>query len=307
MQLIRDLPENADAATAVAIGNFDGLHLGHQAVLAAMRRAAEAHGFIPSVLTFEPHPRRFFAPASPAFRLERLGVKLARLRAAGVMRTYMPRFNQAFAALSAEAFLQEILDTKLGARAVITGENFAFGKDRGGDSNTLRQWGEAHGIHIIAVPPVRYGEAVCSSSAIRGELALGDVAAAGHLLGRAYRLDGRVVAGAQRGRTIGFPTANIALTPGLKLPKLGVYAVRVGLEGDVYNAVGNLGIRPTIGLDNSPSLEIHLFDFQQELYGKLLSVDFVSCLREERRFSDLAALRKQIAIDCQQAKDVLYG
>lgn len=327
MQLIRRLPDVSDVATAVAIGNFDGLHLGHQAVLDAMRRAAETNGFIPSVLTFEPHPRRFFAPASPPFRLERLHTKLARLRDAGVERVYMPPFNKEFAALHAEAFLEEVLAKRLGARAVITGENFAFGKDRGGDINTLRVWGEKRGIEIIAVPPVQFGEAICSSSAIRAELAVGDVAAAGHLLGRPYQLSGRVVHGDGRGKTIGFPTANVRLAPGLKLPAFGVYAVRV-LCGDITPTppdacaaardvtlreakntillgVANLGIKPTITVNNLPTLEIYLFDVLQDLYGKTLIVDFEMYIRPERKFDGLDALKKQIATDCVAAKKFL--
>ncbi len=352
MKLIRRLPEASDAATAVAIGNFDGLHLGHQAVIAAMRRAAEAHGFIPSVLTFEPHPRRFFAPASPAFRLERLRVKLARLRDAGVERVYMPKFNAPFAALTAQAFLQEVLARQLGARAVITGENFAFGKDRSGDIATLRAWGSAHGVEIIAVPPVRFGEAICSSSAIRAELAVGDVVAAKHLLGRPYQLTGRVVHGDGRGRTIGFPTANVSLPPTLKLPAYGVYAVRVeiidggqppnplrmrggsgwnptrsldggiaptppdacaaardgtlrGTVGQVYNGVANLGVKPTVSVDNRPMLEVHLFDVVQDLYGKTLTVTLVDYVRPEQKFDGVAALVAQIAADAARARIIL--
>ncbi len=334
MQLIRHLPDKADAATAVAIGNFDGLHLGHQAVLAAMGRAAKANGLVPAVLTFEPHPRRFFAPASPAFRLERLSVKLRRLRDAGVERVYMPRFNKAFSSLTAEQFLDEVLGKQLGAKAVITGENFAFGKDRSGDIDTLRVWGKKNNVEVVAVPPVRFGEAICSSSAVRAALATGDVVGASHLLGRPYSLEGRVVHGDGRGKSIGFATANVSLPPTLKLPALGVYAVTAVIdEGDsplreqssltpqardgtlrknaasmVVKGVANLGIKPTVSVDNSPNrpiLEVHLFDVEPEIYGKRLFVTFVDYLRQEKRFNGVDALVAQIKTDCETAKIIL--
>ena len=305
MQLIRQLPVSSDAPTSVAIGNFDGQHLGHQAVLCAMLHAAKANGFIPSVLTFEPHPRRFFAPQSPAFRLERLSTKLERLAAAGVERVYMPRFNAGFSGLLAKEFLEEILRKRLGVKAVVTGENFAFGRDRGGDIATLRAWGTAQGVEIIAVPPVRFGEAICSSSAIRAELAMGDVVAASHLLGRRYSLEGRVVHGDGRGATIGFPTANISLPPTLKLPAYGVYAVLAEIEGVRYQGVANLGVKPTVAVNNQPTLEVHLFDVAQDLYGKKAMVTFVSHLRPEQKFSGLDALVAQITVDCATARKQL--
>jgi len=305
MKLIRHLPAHADAATAVAIGNFDGLHLGHQAVLAAMARAAQANGLVPSVLTFEPHPRRFFAPASPPFRIERLSTKLRRLREASVERVYMPRFNKAFSSLTAEQFLDEVLGTQLGAKAVITGENFAFGKDRGGDIHTLRAWGQRNGVEIVAVPPVRFGEAICSSSAIRAALAAGDVVAAKHLLGRFYGLEGRVVHGEGKGRELGYPTANISLPPTLKLPAYGIYAVRVTIDGRPFDGAASLGIKPTMGVYNRPTLEVYVFDLERDLYGKTLVLTFVDYLRAEKRFSGIDTLVEQIRADCETARTIL--
>lgn len=302
MQLIRQLPAFADRPTAVAIGNFDGLHLGHQAVIAAMAQAAQAKDLVPSVLTFEPHPRRFFAPTSPPFRIERLGFKLKRLQQDGVARVYMPRFTRAFAGLSAEAFLEEVLGRQLGARAVITGENFAFGRDRTGDAALLRHWGEAQGVQVMAVPPVKLGEVICSSSAIRAALATGDVRAARHLLGRPYGLSGRVVHGDARGRTIGYPTANIRLPAELKLPAYGVYAVRVLLDGVAYAGVANLGVKPTVAVDNRPVLEVHLFDVMQDMYGKRLDVMLVDYLRPEQKFDGLPALVAHIQADAAEAR-----
>jgi riboflavin kinase/FMN adenylyltransferase len=305
MQLIRHLPAHSDAPTAVAIGNFDGLHRGHQAVIDTMRRVAEAEEIVPSALTFEPHPRRLFTPHAPAFRLEPLRVKLARLREVGAQRVYMPRFNAAFASLSAEAFLEMVLQQSLGARAVVTGENFAFGKGRGGDVAMLRHWGAAHDITILTVPPVTVGGIICSSSAVRSALKVGDMAQAAQLLGRTYSIQGRVIHGDGRGQKIGFPTANIALLPQLKLPAHGVYAVRVGVEGSWLPAVANLGMRPTVGHQPMPSLEVHLFDLARDLYGMRLEIAFVAQLREEKKFDSLAALTAQIAQDCVQAKTAL--
>lgn len=305
MHLIRHLPPHADYPASVAIGNFDGVHRGHVAVIAAMRQAAEETGATPTVLTFEPHPRRFFAPTTPAFRITRLRDKLARLEQAGVAQVVMPRFNSAFATMPAEAFLEEVLHRQLGAKAVVTGENFAFGHQRRGDSALLRAWGAARGVTIITVPPVQVGGEICSSSTIRHALKAGEVARASTLLGYPYMLTGRVIHGAARGRTIGFPTANIALPPDLLLPAHGVYAVRATIEGQVVSGVANLGIRPTVSVDNRPSLEVHLFDFMQEIYGKMLEVQLVDKLRDEMKFAGIEALQKQIATDCEHARFAL--
>ena len=305
MQLIRHLPPTETRETAVAIGNFDGVHRGHQAVIGAMVAAARAKNLIPSVLTFEPHPRRFFAPHAPAFRLERLATKLMRLRDAGVERLYMPRFNLNFAAIGAQDFLDRILAQSLGARVVVTGEDFAFGKNRGGDIHTLRAWGEAHGIDVLAVPSVLEAGHTCSSSAIRTALEAGDMAHVAELLGRAYSLAGRIVHGAGRGAGLGFATANMALPPLLKLPGYGVYAVRATVHGKTYDAVANLGVKPTVTADARPSLETHLFDFAGDMYGAKITVAFVQKIRDEQKFPGLDALIAQIGHDCAAAKTIL--
>lgn len=311
MQLVRHLNEFQAPPTSVAIGNFDGLHRGHRAVLDRMMQAAADGGLAPAVLTFEPHPRRFFARLAPVFRIEPLGMKLRRLRLAGVRYVFMPRFNAAFAALSAEAFLEEVLGRQLNAKAVVTGENFAFGKGRGGTVETLRAWGATHGVAIHTVAPVMAEDDICSSSAVRQALARGDVAHAGALLGHAYQLGGRVKHGDGRGRQLGFPTANIALVPGLKLPAHGVYAVRATVQDPLgerhYDGVVNLGVRPTIGGQDHASLELHLFDFAGDIYGARVTVQFVRQLRHEMKFESLAALTRQIAEDCALAKQLLQG
>ncbi len=305
MHLIRHLPESADCASAVAIGNFDGLHRGHAAVIEAMLAAAEKHGIAPSVLTFEPHPRRFFSKATPAFRIERLQDKYTRLKEAGVAQLFMPRFDASFAAMPAGQFLEEVLGQKLGAKVVVTGENFAFGHKRGGDSAMLKAWGKKHNIEIVTMLPVAVEGEICSSSAVREAIKNGDMAQAEMLLGHPYRLTGRVVQGQQRGRTIGFPTANIALPPDLLLPAYGVYAVSVTIDGARHFGVANLGIRPTVAVDKRATLEVYVFDVMQDMYGKKLAVQLVGKLRDEMKFDGLDALKKQIAIDCEQARLVL--
>ncbi len=305
MHLIRHLPDAAPAPTAVAIGNFDGLHRGHMAVIGAMREAATAKGLVPSVLTFEPHPRRFFKPDAPVFRLARLRDKLAGLREAGVKQVVMPRFDSEFAQLSAHDFLDQVLAKQLGAKVVVTGENFAFGHQRGGDVAMLKAWGKKHNIEIITISPVRIDGDICSSSAIRAAIAAGDVAKATKLLGHGYKISGRIVHGDARGREIGFPTANVFLPPQLLLPAHGVYAVRATLDGAPLGGVANLGIRPTVAVDNLPSFEVHLFDMRQEIYGKILHVQLVDKLRGEMKFSGVDSLAAQIKKDCEMARDVL--
>jgi riboflavin kinase/FMN adenylyltransferase len=305
MHLIRQLPDSASAPTAIAIGNFDGLHRGHQAVLEAMLSAAARGRLVPTVLTFEPHPRRFFKPDAPMFRIMRLRDKLAGLREKGVAQVAMPRFDANFARISPQHFLDGVLAKQLGAKVVVTGENFAFGHQRGGDSAMLKDWGKNHNIEIITVAPVRMEGEICSSSAIRAAITRGAVLHAKKLLGQPYQLSGRVVHGDGRGRTIGFPTANVSLPPNLLLPAYGVYAVRATVDGATFNGVANLGIRPTVAVDNCPSLEVHLFDTRQEIYEKMLRVYLVDKLRAEMKFDSVASLAVQIEKDTLMAKHIL--
>lgn len=298
--------------TAVAIGNFDGLHLGHRAVIAAMRDLASQNGLAATVLTFEPHPRFFFAPHTPPFRLEPLHRKLRRLKEAGIAQVVIPRFNAAFAALTPQQFLDEVLGRQLKAKAVVTGDNFVFGARRAGSVADLNAWGRAHGVAVTTVNPVVMEDgAVCSSSAVRRLVGEGQMPRAQALLGRLYSITGRVVHGDQRGHDLGFPTANIALPPAVKLPATGVYAVRATVHAaygsKTHDAVANFGFRPTVSHVTVPRLEVHLFDSHGDLYGARLEVHFYAHLREEKRFETLAALTAQIAADCVDAKSVLKG
>lgn len=309
MRLVRDirhLPPELKGA-ALAIGNFDGLHLGHRAVLGAMLEAASSRGVKPAVMTFEPHPRMFFAREHPPYRVEPLHRKLRRLRLAGVEIVYLQRFNAGLASMSADGFVSGILGEKLGVAHVVTGEGFVFGHRRGGTSATLRK----AGFGYTAVPEVHVGGEICSSSTIRSHLETGDMAAAAVLLGRAYEITGRVRHGQARGRTLGAPTANLGLHE-LFLPRYGVYAVRyrvsaglMGEEGrDWKEGVANLGVRPSFG-GTEPSLEVHGFEESRDLYGCRLRVQLLEFLREERKFETPEALKVQIGQDIVHAKEAL--
>jgi riboflavin kinase/FMN adenylyltransferase len=217
----------------------------------------------------------------------------------------MPRFNAVFASLSAEAFLDDVLKRTLSVRAVVVGDNFAFGKNRGGDVAMLRAWGAANSIEVVVVPPVMVDGAPCSSSAIRAAIGAGDMKMAASLLGRPYQFTGRVMHGDGRGHTIGFATANLALPQRLKLPSYGVYAVRATVHGTTHDAVANVGVRPTVANVARPSLEVHLFDFNQTIYGASMQVQFIEKIRDEKKFHSLDALTGQIADDCVNAKTIL--
>lgn len=305
MHIIRYLPRHSDRPTAVAIGNFDGLHLGHRAVINTMVEAAFAQQLVPSVLTFEPHPRRFFTPDAPDFRITSLPEKFALLRSAGVRNLFVPRFDAALASMPAQDFLNQILGKQLNARVVVTGENFVFGHKRQGNTALLSEWGRANDVRIITVPPVIVNGEICSSSAVRAALTKGNVAHAATLLGRPYTLKGRVIHGQGRGAGIGFPTANVALPTGLMLPAFGVYAVRVELDGKALDGVANLGFRPTMGSYQHPTLEVHLFDTRQDIYGKTLQVALLHFLRPEQKFESVDKLVDQIKQDCEHAKQRL--
>ena len=219
----------------------------------------------------------------------------------------MPRFDVKFAAMTAQQFLDEVLGRQLQARAVVTGDNFAFGKGRGGDVAMLRAWGEKNGVAVHTIPPLLVDGEVCSSSAVRRALETGDMARAEKLLGRAYSLAGRVKHGDKLGRELGMPTVNIALSPGLKLPKLGIYAVWVQVGASRVMGAASLGLRPTVSRQEAPTLEVHLLDFSRELYGEKLRVDFVRYLRAEEKFDAIAALKEAMQRDCVLARDVLEG
>ncbi len=303
MRVIRGL-HNLHAAHqggAVTIGNFDGLHRGHQAVLRQLHRHAAAQQLVTSVVTFEPTPQEYFSPATAPARLQRLRDKLALLETLDVDQVLCLRFDHRLAGLTATDFVQRILIEGLDVRYLVVGDDFRFGKGREGDFAFLQRAGECHGFEVAGtVTCTECGERV-SSTRIREALAAGDMQTVACLLGRPYRIIGRVASGQQRGRTIGFHTANIHLHRAVS-PLSGVFTVRVAGIGDqAVNGVANVGTRPTV--DGSYQLlEVHLFDFDADIYGCYLDVEFCSKLRDERKFSSFELLKQQIQLDAEQAR-----
>ncbi len=300
MQLFRGIPPAADVPIALAIGNFDGVHRGHQAMLARLAEAADDLALPPAVLTFDPPPREFFAKSTAPPRLSSLRDKIEQFDARGVARTYVARFDGRLASLEAESFIDAILVRRLGARWLLVGEDFRFGKGRAGDLTTLRR--AATEFSVEAMRTVTVGGERASSTAVRSALADGDLARARALLGRSYCLAGRVAHGARLGRTLGFPTANLPLkrTP----PVAGIFAVRVhGLGSTPRTGVASVGVRPTVTASGAPMLEVFIFDFDETIYGRRVGVEFVHKLRDEARYPDLAALTRQIQADAAQARE----
>jgi riboflavin kinase/FMN adenylyltransferase len=298
----RDLDADARGAV-VALGNFDGVHRGHVHLLRA------AHGARPdatlAVLSFEPHPRALFRPDDPPFRLTLPAEREAALAAQGVRLLYELPFDEAFSLMTAEQFVVDVLQAGIGARHLVCGPDFAFGHRRGGNVGFLAERAEALGIGLTVVPPLTDEAGRISSSRIRRALQEGYPEHAAQLLGRPWAIRGVVAHGDARGRTIGFPTANIALGQHLE-PTRGVYAVLVSLaDGRICKGVANLGRRPTVNAGPESRLEVHLFDFAEDLYGAELSVALTAFLRSERRFSGIDELRAQIAVDAAAARHIL--
>ncbi len=291
---------------AVTIGNFDGLHLGHQAMLARLQAVARTRGLPTCVLSFEPHPREFFAPAQAPARLSTLREKTECLHARGIDRLHVFRFDTNFAALAPETFIERALATTLQAKYVLVGDDFRYGAKRAGDLALLQQTGATLGFDAESLPTVEVAGERVSSTAVRQALAAGDLEHATRLLGRPYSISGRVVHGDKLGRGIGFPTANIQLKHN-RPPLMGIFAVELyGLNGAPLPGVASLGRRPTVkGADAAPVLEVHLFDFNADLYGRRVRVDFLHKLRDEEKYPDLDALVAQIRRDVDNARQFL--
>ena len=298
MQIFRHIPATLQSPCALAIGNFDGLHLGHQALLNKLIQVAQTQHLISAVITFEPHPREFFTPESAPTRLCSLREKLEHFSAAGVERVYVCRFNQSFAKVTAGEFMQNILRHALNTQAGLVGEDFRFGAKRAGSIQDFVQ----SGFNLISLPqvdsPQGDNEATrVSSTRVRMALAAGDLQQASSLLGRPYSMSGKVVHGAKRGRELGYPTANVHMRH--ERPALsGVYAVKL----DGLPSVANLGIRPTIVGVPKLLLEVHVLDFSADLYGQHVQVEFLHKIRDEMKFDSLDALKTQIAKDAAVAR-----
>jgi len=286
------------------IGNFDGVHLGHQAVLGQLAEKADELGLPLAVITFEPQPQEYFQPDAAPPRLTRLREKVQALRRYAVDRLLVLRFDAAFAAQQPLAFIDRVLVNGLGVRYLVIGDDFRFGRQRAGDFDMLSKAGEAHGFEVVNMHTFGLDGARVSSTRVRAALGAGDLNEAEKLLGRPYRMSGRVAHGDKLGRSIGFPTANIHLHR-QATPLRGVFAVELyGVHGEPLPGVANLGTRPTAG-GLRTLLEVHLFDFDADIYGAYVHVEFLHKLRDERRFDSFDALKAQITIDAQQARDFL--
>lgn len=318
MEIVRhytDIPPVARGA-AVALGNFDGVHLGHRAVIADAVAAAKRLGAPSAVMTFEPHPRRFFQPAGAPFELTPGAKKARHIAALGVDLLFLIPFDADFAAIPAENFVSDVLAGGLGVRHVIAGYNFVFGKGRGGDFGLLETLGEKNGFGVSVVAEVSGEETdgvAYSSTLVRNRLRDGQVREAAALLGRAWEVEGEVMHGDERGRQIGFPTANVN-PEGYLMPSLGVYAVWVGIvedggggeKTDWHPGVVNVGRRPTFD-GEGVTVEANIFDFEGDLYGRTLRVAFADFIRPELKFDGIDAIRVQIASDCEAARTLLAG
>lgn len=290
-----------------AIGNFDGLHIGHQAVLERTKRLAEARGAPSAILTFEPHPADYFAQRPVAFRLTPPDVKAEVAERLGLSGIVFVTFDAALAATTADDFVRGILVERLGVGAVVVGWDFHFGKGRTGGPAFLESEGVRHGFAVEIIGKVETGEGeaarIVSSTGIRRALERGDVQDATGGLGRRYAVSGPVIAGQRLGRTLGVPTANVALEPTNRLAH-GVYAVLATVDGRTHPAVASFGVRPTV--DNGPPLlEVHLLDFAGDLYGRAMTVEFVERIREERKFDSLGALVDEMKRDIAHARAIL--
>ncbi len=307
MRLIRSLetPPPSARGASVALGNFDGVHRGHQAVLDAARAAARPLGAPLGVLTFEPHSRQFFRPDDPPFRLTPLRAKVLRLRALRVDLLYVAHFDRNFSQRTAESFVRDVLVRGLGVRHVAVGEDFVFGHQRRGNAALLRDIGAQEGSFEVTVVGTIGAAATVKSSRVRALLAEGQPLPAAEILGAWWRVAGVVRHGDARGRLLGYPTANLAMD-GLVRPRFGIYAVRVQIEGEaaLRPAVASIGIRPTFG-GGRPLFEVHLFDFQGDLYGRHLCVDVVEFLRPELKFPDVPSLQQAMADDSARAGAIL--
>lgn len=303
MQIIRNIqnlkPEHHGCVAT--IGNFDGVHLGHQAVLGQLAEKADELNLPLTVITFEPQPQEFFRPEKCPPRLTRFREKVQALRRYAVDRVLVLRFDEKFSQLSADDFIQNLLVNGLGVKYLVVGDDFHFGKERTGDFAMLQAAGREHGFEVVNMHTLALDEKRVSSTRVREALGAGDLNAAEKLLGRIYRMSGRVAHGDKKGRTIGFPTANIHLHR-INTPLRGVFAVELfGIEGEPLAGVANLGTRPTVG-GMKTLLEVHLFDFDGDIYGRHVHVDFLRKLRDEQRFDSFDDLKAQILVDAEQAQ-----
>ena len=305
MKVVRSLSRLgvAETPSVTTLGNFDGVHRGHQEILRKVVSQARAQNAIATVLSFYPHPAKILAPTRAPRALGTLRQRIEQFAACGIDRVVFQRFTAAFAATDAELFVRDYLFGRLAAQSLIVGHSVGFGRGRAGNPELLERLGKEYGRSVEIVGPVQVDGAPVSSSAVRAAIAAGDLRSAGRMLGRDYAIAGRVIHGHHRGQTIGFPTANVRLRD-LQLPPDGVYAVRAAIGDRSYDGVANLGYKPTFG-DRERSLETYVFDFSGDLYGQRIEVGFVERLRGETKFSSVDELVKQIRVDVEAARRCL--
>lgn len=301
MKILRGLYSPDTQPVALTIGNFDGVHLGHQALLNELRAAAQARGLQMAVVIFEPHPREFFTPQQAPTRLTNLREKLELFASMGIDRVHVCHFNARFSQMSAADFIHA-LHQKLFAKFVLIGDDFRFGSGRAGDFALMEKIGMQHGFSVQAVHSVLHNGVRISSTAVRAVLADGNMRMAQSYLGRPYSISGRVEHGDGLGKRIGFPTANIQLKHN-RPPLSGIFVVRVHCDGlPPMQGVASLGVRPTVHQDGKPVLEVHVFDFSSQIYNKHMRLDFMHKLRDEEKYPDVETLTRQIALDVENAK-----
>jgi len=305
IQVVRGIPAAGAQACALTIGNFDGVHRGHQALLARVVAQAQRRSLVPAVLTFEPHPREFFSPAAAPPRISNVRDKIDALAACGIRRVHVQHFDRGFAGLPPEDFISRALVNGCAARWLIVGDDFRFGAGRRGDVAMLQRHAARGDFEVETAETVLDGDERISSSAVRDALLRGDLPRAHALLGRNYAVSGRVMHGAKLGRTIGFPTLNLRI-PHRRPAAHGIFAVRVqGLGPAPLPGVASIGIRPTIDDSGRWLLEVHLFDFAQQVYGRLVRVEFVARLRDEEKYASLDELSAAIRNDAARAREAL--
>lgn len=304
VSLSSPIPQKAKGCS-IALGNFDGVHKGHQEIIARTLEIAKKSGTKSAVMTFEPHPVSLFNPNIENFRLTTLSQKAKRLAALGIDFLFAVDFNAEFAAITAEKFIQDILVSKLEVANVIIGYDFIFGHKRGGNGDMLKSMSSKCNYNFTQVDAVGEDGAIFSSTKIRQKLASGDLAQVKLMLGHNHVIAGKIEHGDNRGKSIGFPTINID-SGNILRPKSGVYAVKINIEGDnkSYNGVANIGTKPTFG-ENSQTLEVHIFDFDKDIYGKNVEIEFIEYIRDERKFDNIEQLQAQIAEDCIKGRGIL--
>jgi riboflavin kinase/FMN adenylyltransferase len=306
MKIIRNFSNisSQEKNTVLALGNFDGLHLGHQKILTKIQEIAKNSKKKTAIMSFEPHPYIFFNKARN-FNILSLQDKITLLKNSNIDYFYLVRFDKKFANITANEFINQILIKKLAISHLVIGYDFIFGKNRAGNADLLRSQSENHHISFTQISShISSNGAIYSSTEIRKSLTLGEIEKVSTMLGRNYFIKNRVIEGKKIARDLGYPTANITLN-NLYYPKFGVYAVKTHIKNKIFNAIANIGIKPTISNKNTPILEVHIFNFDANLYGQKIKIEFISFLREEEKFDNIEKLQKQITLDINQAKKIL--